>query len=382
MLKNKRLSPNVRNISLIVGIGVILFLAWYFSHITIYIILALILALLSAPLKNLLSKIRIGKFHLNNTITTVLALAGVIVVLSVIMYLIVPPVVNQINAIANIDEQQLTSALDQPLQNADALLKHYNVINEGETLKDIMVNTTLKYVGKINVSTLFGGVLQGLASLFLGVFSIFFISFFVLLDFSKVQNTLVRMVPDRYQHEINNTILNSKRLLSNYFVGLFIEIVLMGLMEFIILSLLGIENALLISVISAIMIIIPYIGSIISFVIGCSIAVTSAYIASYDVEIISILWKVALTSISCRLIDNFFLQPFIASKSVRAHPLEIFLIVLISGYIAGVPGMMLGIPAYTFVRVFAKEFFGNNNFIKTLTERMNLPDDHSSSSKS
>ncbi|NLE62676.1 MAG: AI-2E family transporter [Bacteroidales bacterium] len=382
MLKKNRLSPNVRNISLIVGIGVILFLAWYFSHITIYIILALILALLSAPLKNLLSKLRIGKFHLNNTITTVLALAGVIIVLSAIMYLIVPPVVNQINAIVNIDEQQLTGALDQPLQNADALLKHYNVINEDETLKDIMVNTTLKYVEKINVSTLFGGVLLGLASLFLGVFSIFFISFFVLLDFSKVQNTLVRMVPDRYQNEINNTILNSKRLLSNYFVGLFVEIVLMGLLEFIILSLLGIENALLISVIGGVMVVIPYIGSIIACVIGCSIAITSAYISSNDIEIVNILLKVLFTFIGCRLIDNFFLQPFIASKSVRAHPLEIFLIVLISGYIAGVPGMMLGIPAYTFVRVFAKEFFGNNNFIKTLTERMNLPDDYSSSSKS
>jgi len=298
------------------------------------------------------------------------------------MYLIVPPVVNQINAIANINEQQLTGALDQPLQNADALLKHYNVINEDETLKDIMVNTTLKYVEKINVSTLFGGVLLGLASLFLGVFSIFFISFFVLLDFSKVQNTLVRMVPDRYQNEINNTILNSKRLLSNYFVGLFVEIVLMGLLEFIILSLLGIENALLISVIGGVMVVIPYIGSIIACVIGCSIAITSAYISSNDIEIVNILLKVLFTFIGCRLIDNFFLQPFIASKSVRAHPLEIFLIVLISGYIAGVPGMMLGIPAYTFVRVFAKEFFGNNNFIKTLTERMNLPDDYSSSSKS
>jgi predicted PurR-regulated permease PerM len=65
------------------------------------------------------------------------------------------------------------------------------------------------------------------------------------------------------------------------------------------------------------------------------------------------------------------LQPFIASKSVKAHPLEIFLVVLISGMVAGIPGMMLGIPAYTFIRVIAKEFFGNNNFIKTLTAKMN-----------
>ena len=283
--------------------------------------------------------------------------------------------------LAGIDETQITR-LEQPLQEVDALLKHYNVISETDNVKDIIVSTTLDYVGKINISSLFGGVLQGLGSLFLAVFSILFISFFILLDFSKVQNTLVRMVPDQFQHEITNTIHNTKRLLSNYFVGLFIEIVLMGSLEFIILSLLGIENALLISVISGIMIIIPYIGSIISYVIGCFIAITGAYIASRDVNLLEVFLKVSFTSIGCRLIDNFFLQPYIASKSVRAHPLEIFLIVLISGYIAGVPGMMLGIPAYTFIRVFAKEFFGNNNFIKTLTAGMHLPDDYSSSSKS
>lgn len=382
MTKKNTLKPNVRNISLIVGIAVIVWLCWYFSSITIYIILALILALLGSPLKQLFTKIKIHTYKLGNTLCTVLAILSVIAVMTVILSLIIPTVVNQINTLAGIDETQITRALEQPLQEVDALLKHYNVISETDNVKDIIVSTTLDYVGKINISSLFGGVLQGLGSLFLAVFSILFISFFILLDFSKVQNTLVRMVPDQFQHEITNTIHNTKRLLSNYFVGLFIEIVLMGSLEFIILSLLGIENALLISVISGIMIIIPYIGSIISYVIGCFIAITGAYIASRDVNLLEVFLKVSFTSIGCRLIDNFFLQPYIASKSVRAHPLEIFLIVLISGYIADVPGMMLGIPAYTFIRVFAKEFFGNNNFIKTLTAGMHLPDDYSSSSKS
>ncbi|MBO4739037.1 MAG: hypothetical protein J5606_05695, partial [Bacteroidales bacterium] len=43
---------------------------------------------------------------------------------------------------------------------------------------------------------------------------------------------------------------------------------------------------------------------------------------------------------------------------------------LISGTIAGVPGMMLGIPAYTIIRIVASEFFGNNNFVKTLTRNL------------
>ncbi len=239
-------------------------------------------------------------------------------------------------------------------------------------MKDIIINTTTDYVKKINLSSLFGGVLQGLGSLFLAVFSILFIAFFMLLDFTKVQNTIVRMAPDQFQHEITNIFLNSKRLLSNYFVGLFLEIIIMSVLEFLFLSLFGVPNALLLSVISGLMIIIPYIGSIISFVLGVFIAMTSVYLMMPDANLTHVLLKVMGTSITCRLLDNFFLQPFIASKSVKAHPLEIFLIVLLAGMIAGVPGMMLGIPAYTFVRVFAKEFFGNNNFIRTLTEKMDI----------
>jgi len=180
------------------------------------------------------------------------------------------------------------------------------------------------------------------------------------------------MVPDEYQAEITNIMSNSKRLLSNYFVGLFLEMLIVGLLEFVTLTLLGIPNALLIAVISGLMIIIPYIGSIIALVSACLIAVSSTLILGGDANIAVVLLKVSLSSVGWRLLDSFILQPFIASRSVKAHPLEIFLIVLLAGMIAGIPGMMLAIPAYTFVRVFTKEFFGNNNFIKTITERLDV----------
>ena len=364
------MSLNIKNISLFLAIALIIFLAWYFSSITIYIILALILSLMCAPLKHLFLKIKIKKFGLSNGLATVFALISVILLLSGILYLIIPPVATQINAITDLDQNQLTATMDEPLKNVDSFLKNYNLIPEDENVKNIIVNTTLDYVKKLNISSIFGNVLQGLASLFISIFSILFIAFFVLLDFSKLQNTVIRMVPNSYQQELTNTLLKSKRLLSNYFVGLAVEILLIGLLEFLILSLLKVENALLIGVISGILVIIPYIGPIIACVLGCSLALIGAFVVSPDVNFLSVILKVFFTFIGCRLLDDFFLQPFIASRSVKAHPLEIFLIVLISGMIAGIPGMMLGIPAYTLIRVFAKEFFGNNNFIKTLTAKL------------
>jgi predicted PurR-regulated permease PerM len=78
---------------------------------------------------------------------------------------------------------------------------------------------------------------------------------------------------------------------------------------------------------------------------------------------------------------------------VRAHPLEIFVVVLAAGYAAGIPGMILGIPAYTVMRVFAREFFYNFKAVQKITSslptenignnrRFNLREEEDPSSKS
>ncbi|HEX2975359.1 MAG TPA: hypothetical protein VHO68_05440, partial [Bacteroidales bacterium] len=57
-----------------------------------------------------------------------------------------------------------------------------------------------------------------------------------------------------------------------------------------------------------------------------------------------------------------------------AHPLEIFIVVLAAGYAAGVPGMILGIPAYTVMRVFAREFFYNFKVVQKVTSGLSAED--------
>jgi len=79
--------------------------------------------------------------------------------------------------------------------------------------------------------------------------------------------------------------------------------------------------------------------------------------------IISIIIVQAITN----LIDNIVFQPVIFSNSVKAHPLEIFIVVLASGFAAGIPGMILGIPTYTVLRVFAREFFYNFKAVQKIT---------------
>ncbi|MDR1879085.1 MAG: AI-2E family transporter [Bacteroidales bacterium] len=359
-----------RFLSVLTAISLVILLAWYFASVTVYVIIALIITLLCVPLKELLVKIRFRKIRLGNTLSTILSLTVVAGSLLILFRLVFIPVTAEVNNLLSIDLSNMETTYDNVLEYTDKKLKDYKIIGEEEDLQQIVIQTTLDAVRKINISSALGNIMHLLGSVFLGVFSVLFISFFFLKDFALLQKSGVNMMPEKHQAEGMRIIQRSKKLLSNYFTGLFVEMLLMGLLEFLILFFLGIENALLISFIGGVLVVIPFLGSLIACFAGCIIAVVSGYMISPDADIFIIILKVAGTFIVCRMLDNFFLQPFIASKSVKAHPLEIFLVVLLSGSLAGIPGMMLGIPAYTVLRIIAQEFFGYNNFVKTLTSRL------------
>ncbi|MCC8172941.1 MAG: AI-2E family transporter, partial [Odoribacter sp.] len=70
------------------------------------------------------------------------------------------------------------------------------------------------------------------------------------------------------------------------------------------------------------------------------------------------------------LIDNFVFQPFIFCNSAYAHPLEIFLVILMAGSLAGIPGMIFAIPTYTVIRVILREFFSKYKLVKKITQSL------------
>jgi predicted PurR-regulated permease PerM len=80
--------------------------------------------------------------------------------------------------------------------------------------------------------------------------------------------------------------------------------------------------------------------------------------------------KVFIGFIVAQLVDNFFSQPFIFSKSVKSHPLEIFLIIIIGGLLFGILGMILAVPSYTALKVVLKEFLSDYTVIQKLTRNV------------
>ena len=130
------------------------------------------------------------------------------------------------------------------------------------------------------------------------------------------------------------------------------------------------KNVILIATICGVMVILPYIGVLIGGAVGLMVCLTSYLGADPTLDILPIIIKFVSVFAAVKLIDDFILQPIIYSKSVKAHPLEIFLVILMAGEVGGVLGMILAIPVYTLFRIIAKEFFIKWKFIKKITENL------------
>ncbi len=103
--------------------------------------------------------------------------------------------------------------------------------------------------------------------------------------------------------------------------------------------------------------VIPYVGPWLGLFIAIIMGVASHINQDFSTVVVPLIYYMILVEAITHLIDNVVFQPIIFSNSVKAHPLEIFIVVLASGFAAGIPGMLLGIPTYTVLRVFAREFF-------------------------
>jgi len=174
-------------------------------------------------------------------------------------------------------------------------------------------------------------------------------------------------VPPDKKENFSNILLKIRKLLSRYFVGLMTEVGSMMILESIGGLILGLPNAILIGFLGGLLNIIPYIGPLIGAAIASLLVIISNASMGMDATLPLVYGILAVFAIS-NLIDNFLLQPMIYSKSVQAHPLEIFIIIIVGGSLFGTAGMILAIPVYTIIRVIAKEFFQDQAFVHSVTK--------------
>lgn len=347
---------------------IIVFMIWRFYYIIAWMLIAAVLSFVGQPLVRILDRIHFRKIKLPHPLSALFALMVIVLVFLGLIAVFVPLIVNQAETISKIDVGMLAENLEGPLKWLDDKLHSFGAIPVGQTLQDFLINNAKSVVNLTSVGSLIGNFISFAGNVFIGLFSILFIAFFFLKDENMFEEILLLFIPVKHHNATRKVVDESKNLLIRYYIGVLLE--LFGVMSLIAIGLwiFGIENALLIGFFGGLMNIIPYIGPIIGSAIGLVLGITSTLATgSYD-DLLQVIIKLASVFVVVNFIDNNILVPVIYSKSVKSHPLEIFLVIIIGGGIAGLVGMLLAVPVYTLLRVIAKEFFQEFRVVKKLTE--------------
>jgi predicted PurR-regulated permease PerM len=326
--------------------------------------------MIGRPIVNWMNNIRLKKLNLPAALSAFLVLLFLTSIFCMFFVLLIPVLVNEAKVISSIDLQTITLIYQEPINTVETYLRTYNIIAANQTLETLLSEKIMKLLQMINFSDTFTTLLSFAGSFLISIFSILFITFFFLKDANMFNHVLMLFTPEEYQTELKHVLISSRKHISRYFIGLLIEMILMTILLWIGLSVIGINNALLIAFIGGIMVIIPYIGVIIGTIVALVFGITTALSANVHADILQIAFQILLVYGIVKIIDDFVLQPLIYSNSVKAHPLEIFLVILMAGSIAGISGMVLAIPTYTFLRIVAKEFLSQLKFVQKLTEKL------------
>jgi predicted PurR-regulated permease PerM len=259
-------------------------------------------------------------------------------------------------------------ALQQNAENLYSEITTYfdlNKIDVEQSIKDSNVFSKLDYS---IIPDFLNSFIGGLGNSLIGLFSVLFISFFFLKDSRLFENGIITFVPDSKESRWKNSFEKIKDLLSRYFVGLIFQILILFVIYTIVLLIFGIDNAIVIAFLCALLNLIPYVGPLVSGILMIVLTMSSNLGESFSSVILPKTTYVMIGFIIAQLVDNFFSQPFIFSKSVKSHPLEIFLVIIIAGLLFGIIGMIVAVPTYTAIKVILKEFLSENKVVKKLTK--------------
>jgi predicted PurR-regulated permease PerM len=402
---------------------------YYLSDIVAYVILAWALSMIGAPI------VRFFKRFMGKNASALLTIGVFMLFFLVLLWIFIPPLINQARTLANTDFTAVIQSLEEPVRDwkgwliekkllpdtsqintiqpnaqkeeapvfshqffldslqhgGDSVLTRQNVAilvkidasewmqstvqqNNNEPNQDDFFENLKKslsdFLSPKLIQSVFSGIVGAFGNILVAFMSVFFISFFFLREQGLFDNIIAGLVPGGYEDQTREAVGITSDLLIRYFIGILTQTTIITIFVSIALSLLGVKNALLIGFFAGFMNIIPYLGPLFGASFGLLITISSNLNEPFYGVLLPIIIKVLIVFAIIQLIDNIILQPNIFSKSVKAHPLEIFILVLVAAKLGGILGMVLAIPLYTVFRVVGKVFLNKFKVIQNLTKNM------------
>jgi predicted PurR-regulated permease PerM len=367
------MKETLRNILIFFGILLILACVWFFRNIVVFILVSGVLSIMGRPLVDMFCRIRIKSWIFPRSLSALLTIVIMWVLIITFFGIFIPLVTRQINYFSTIDSEKIVQIISGPINKLETLFRAFNKdITSDLSVQDYIMK---KVSGVLNINMIqnfIGSLISILGNVMVAIFAITFITFFFLKDQRLFFESILIWVPDKYVSHVNRALYSIKKLLTRYFIGIVIQSTCIMILITTGMTIVGIDfqQALVMGLILGILNVIPYVGPWIGLFIAIIMGVASHINQDIPTVIIPLVTYMIIVEALTHLIDNIVFQPVIFSNSVKAHPLEIFIVILAAGYVAGVPGMIFGIPGYTVLRVFAREFFYNFKAIQKITSSL------------
>ncbi len=350
----------LKAIAIIVGILILLYFLFKIQLIIVYITIAAVISLIASPIIRFLKK----RLKFPNILAVITTMLFFLSIFSGLISMFIPLIVKQGQnlSLLNIEQLQLN------IQNLISQINSYFLGRNIDLVDQLNSIDFLK--GLIVIPDILNSVVGTLGSLSVGLFSVLFITFFFMKDKHLLENSIYVIVNDKSKNKLKESISSIKSLLSRYFIGLVFQILILFIIYTTSLLIFNIENAIVIAFLCALLNLIPYVGPLIGGVLMLFLTMSSNLGQDFQSVILPTTIYVMIGYVFAQLIDNFLSQPLIFSNSVKSHPLEIFLVIMISGFLFGVVGMIVAIPVYTAIKVILKAFLSENKIVKSLTKNL------------
>lgn len=362
-----------RTLLVVAGMILLALMVWRFSNIVAYILIASVLSLVARPLVRLLGRIRIFKRQIPVSIRALITLAVLWLFFFGFFRLFIPLVATEAQELSNLDTEMLVTEFEKPIHRLEKWMGKLNLGEMKQFSLQEALQQRLNNVLSVNVITdLLATIASILGNLAWAIFAISFLTFFLLREERLITGYIVTIFPREKEEAFTHALDSVKHLLRRYFVGILLQ--LTGILILITLGMtivgVGFRHGLVIGLLAAVLNIIPYLGPWLGALLGITLGVATHLDLALTSELVPLVGYMALVFIITQIIDNTVYQPVIFGTSVYAHPIEIFIVIMMAGSLAGVVGMILAIPTYTVIRVFAKEFFNNFRVVQKLTEKI------------
>ena len=337
MLKNwysRRLSdPHAMGLLAILLFGFIAI--YFFSDLIAPLLIAIVLAyLLEMPINFLTKKLKFPRM-----LATLVIFGGFITLALLIFFGLVPTLWNQTISLLS-DLPVMFNKLHEWLL---ALPEHYPELIDYTMIDTFFSAARAKILGfgesavKLSITSL-----MNLVSLGIYAFLVPLMMFFMLKDKTELLAGVSRFLP-------KNRLLASKvwnemqQQIANYIHGKLLEILIVGVVTYIIFLSFGLNYPLLLSVAVGLSVLVPYIGAVL-------VTIPVALVAMFQFGISPTFWYLIVAFAVSQLLDGNLLVPYLFSEVVNLHPLVIIISVLIFGGLWGFWGVFFAIPLATLVK--------------------------------